>query len=211
VIALLVTAQALAAIVLGVVGLFPRLQRRGGGLNRYGYRLLGFGAAVFVTATVAIQVTNDAEAGHKQRRTERLLDRLFSVTAELVMMTPRGSSIPVAATTGTPITITSPHDDSEVDQRHFIQGMVSAPDKDVWVVVHPLDTSSYWVQPRVSVRSDGTWRVVAYFGRSGDLDKGKKFEVVAIGSPREALQEGEYGSTWPDAHWTSSPVVVIRR
>jgi len=77
--------------------------------------------------------------------------------------------------------------------------------------VHPMDTSSYWVQPRVSVRSGGAWRGMAYFGRSGDLDKGKRFEVVAIAGPREALQEGEYGSTWPRAEWTSKPIAVIRR
>jgi hypothetical protein len=52
---------------------------------------------------------------------------------------------------------------------------------------------------------------MAYFGRSGDLDKGKRFEIVAIAEPHDTLVEGEYGSDWPRAKWTSKPITVIRR
>lgn len=209
--ALLVIAQALAAILLGAVGLFPRLQRPGGGLNRSGYLLFMLGTAVFVTATASIQALNDAESNWKQRRIEELIDRYFSVTSELVMRTPKAPSTTLPATTGQVITITGPPDGLEVDQRHFVEGTVSDPSREVWVVVHPLDTSSYWVQPRVTVHSSGVWRSMAYFGRSGDLDRGKRFEIVAIAEPHETLQEGEYGSTWPRARWTSKPITVIRR
>jgi hypothetical protein len=208
---ILVIAQAIAAILLGAVGLFPSLQRPGGGLNRKGYILLGLGAVAFLSATVSVQALNDADANRKQRRIEGLIDRYFSVTAEFVMTTPRAPTVPIRATLGGIITIANPRDDAKVEQRGLIGGTASDSIRDVWVIVHPMDTSSYWVQPRVSVRSGGVWSGMAYFGRSGDLDNGKRFEVVAIAEPQDTLREGEYGNSWPKAKWTSRPITLIRK
>jgi hypothetical protein len=52
---------------------------------------------------------------------------------------------------------------------------------------------------------------MAYFGRSGDLDKGKQFEIVAFADPNDRLQEGGDESAWPKAKWTSNPITVTRR
>ncbi len=214
--AIFVIAQSLAAILLGAVGLLPGCHGSGGELNRRGFLLLGLGAVVFVTSTASIQALNSAESiryqrriEENQRRTEELIDRYFNVVSGLVMTTQKAPSSP-PATTGQVIMITSPPEGGEVDRRHAIEGTVSSPAREVWVVVHPLDTSSYWVQPRVSVDSSGAWQSMAYFGRSGDLDIGKRFEIVAIADPHSTLHEGEYGNAWPKAKWTSKPITVIR-
>lgn len=204
---LLVVAQALAAILLGAVGLFPGLQKPGGGLNRNGSIMLLAGAIGFIAATISIQLLNDKESDRKQRRIEDLIN----VIAKEVMETPKGSPRSIRASPGDIITITSPGDGKKVDQRYLIEGTASDMVRDVWVVVHPIDTSSYWIQPRVSIRSDGAWSAMAYFGRSGELDKGKKFEVVAIADPQESLREGDFKDDWPIAKWASKPVVLIRR
>lgn len=210
-IAFLAVAQALGAVLLGAVGLFSGFQKPGGGLNQRGYLFFGLGAAVFLIASAFSQVLNSAESDRKDRQIRQLLDKYFSAESELVMKTPKAPSAPLPTTAGQAITITVPPDGSEVDQKSLVEGTVSDSSQEVWVVVHPLDTSSYWLQPRVSVHSSGLWNSMAYFGRSGDLDKGKRFEVVAIAGPYDTLQEGEYGSTWPRARWTSKPITVTRR
>jgi hypothetical protein len=204
---LLVVVQALAAILLGAVGLFPSLQKAGGGLNRNGYVFLAVGAFAFVVATATIQILNDAESDRKQQRIEDLMN----VIADRVMASPGGPAAPIEARVGDVIKIESPPDGAEVDQQAMIEGSAVEDARNVWLVVHPVDTSSYWVQPRVAMRSNGTWSGMVYLGRSGERDKGKNFEIVAIADPEGTLREGEYGSSWPKAKWASRPVVLTRR
>jgi hypothetical protein len=208
---LFVILQALAAVLLGAVGLFTGFRRPDGGLNRTGFLLLGGGGACYIAFAVCLQVLNDVDAARKQHRIEELLDKYFSAKAPLVMATPKGPTIPVLAAPSDAISITRPQDEAEVGPRALVEGTASSSASNVWVVVHPMDTSSYWVQPRVSVRSGGAWTGMAYLGRSGSLDVGKKFEVVALADPFDILQEGEYGNSWPRAKWTSKPVILTRR
>lgn len=209
-IAILVVLQSLAAILLGTVSLLDGAQRPGGGLNRRGYLLLGLGAAVFVVSTVSIQVLNDAESRRNQRRIERLIEQYFAQTAESVMTTPPAPATAPPAATGDALKITNPVNGAVVEERSSIEGTISDPSEEVWVVVHPRGTSSYWVQPLVSVSSDGDWQTTAYFGRPG-IDSGKDFEIVAITDPQNQIREGDNYGAWPKARWASKPIIVTRR
>ena len=110
---------------------------------------------------------------------------------------------------GLEISISSPVDGEKVNQRHYIVGEVSDPSADVIVVVHPVSVSEFWIQPPVTVRKNGQWRVKAYFGRQG-MDYGEEYEVRAFANPRPQIKEGKYNS-WPTAEAKSEVVVVIRK
>jgi hypothetical protein len=153
---------------------------------------------------------SNAETKKSQRRIEELLDRLFNQVAPRVMSTPAGPEHPPAQAALDFIRIQAPDNSSRVKHRAFVEGVVSDQKAEVWVVVHPTDTSSYWVQPKISVRSGGEWSVLAYFGRAGSIDSTKKFEVIAIVNPIEKLREGDYFDAWPQAKWASQVITVER-
>src|SRR5437667_1385455 len=60
---------------------------------------------------------------------------------------------------GTNVSIIEPKDRATVPERPYVEGKVSDPNAQVWVVVHPTEVSDYWVQPPLTVRKDGSWRV----------------------------------------------------
>ena len=107
------------------------------------------------------------------------------------------------------ITITEPADGSKVVHREYVKGTVSDPHSDVWVVIHPVETSDFWIQPPVTVKNNGTWKVKAYFGRAG-MDIGKEFEIRAFANPASSLQEGK-SSNWPSSEARSDVIDVIRK
>lgn len=107
------------------------------------------------------------------------------------------------------ITISVPVQGSLVDQRQDISGSVSDPAANVFVVVHPVTVSEFWIQPPVTVRNSGEWKVKAHFGRQG-MDQGAEFEIRAFANPSAQLQEGKY-STWPAAAARSDVVEVKRK
>lgn len=107
--------------------------------------------------------------------------------------------------------ITSPADGSSVGQRPIIQGNVTDPTASVWVVVHPLEVSDYWVQPRVTVRDSGSWKVQIHIGRPGPVDVGKLFEVRAVADPDVDLREGKVLDHWPNAAAISDLVELTRK
>lgn len=108
------------------------------------------------------------------------------------------------------VTIIQPKPNAVVKPRDTVAGSVSDPRAKVWVVIHPTETSGFWVQPPVTVDSDGTWSVLAYFGREGSIDSGKPYEVRAFANPSEPLKPGER-SEWPTASAQSRVVRVTRR
>ena len=108
------------------------------------------------------------------------------------------------------VSITSPADVSSVGLRPVVKGTVSDPASTVWVIVHPLETGDYWVQPRVKVSDDGTWEVRIYIGRPGSIDVDKLFEVRAVANPTTKLQEGNVLGGWPKAK-ASSYVIELKR
>jgi hypothetical protein len=107
------------------------------------------------------------------------------------------------------ITITDPTEGSKVVHREYVKGTVSDPNADVWVVIHPVETSGFWIQPPVTVKKNGTWKVKVYFGRAG-MDVGKEFEIRAFANPVSSLQEGKFNN-WPSAEARSDVIYVIRK
>ena len=123
----------------------------------------------------------------------------------------RSSSVSQVYTQDGSIVINSPQDGARVPGQPIVEGVISDERAEVWVMVHPMVTSDYWVQPRVTIRRGGVWRVQVYIGRPGSIDVGKHFEVMAVANPKEALREGKVLGTWPYAQWRSDVIEVIRR
>lgn len=111
---------------------------------------------------------------------------------------------------GLKVEISSPKNETEVIERPIVKGIVSDPGADVWVIVHPMEVSDYWVQPRVTVRKSGEWKVMIHIGRPGK-DVGKHFEIMAVANPKEKLKEGLVLNYWPKADARSEIVEVIRK
>ena len=107
--------------------------------------------------------------------------------------------------------ITAPLDKTDVPNRPLVEGKVADPNAKVWIIVHPMEVSDYWVQPKISVKNDGTWRTIIYIGRPGEIDVGKMFELMAVADPKVKLKEGDVLSGWPDARWKSQIIEVIRK
>jgi hypothetical protein len=108
------------------------------------------------------------------------------------------------------IWLTTPPDRATVPHRPLIEGRISDPGAQVCVVIHPMEVSDYWVQPPVSVREDGSWRVQVFIGRPGMIDVGKSFELMAFGNPRWRLSEADVLDWWPEAEWHSQLIEVVR-
>lgn len=108
------------------------------------------------------------------------------------------------------VRITAPTDGQQVSERPFVEGTVADPSADVWVVIHPMEISEYWVQPAITVKEDGRWKVQVYVGRPGTVDVGKHFEVRAFAQPTTKLKEGRR-TEWPEAKWKSNAIEVIRK
>ncbi len=126
------------------------------------------------------------------------------------------AAIVVAIVTAAPlaqtkVSITSPVDGSSVGERPVVEGMVGDPKATVWVVVHPLEISDYWVQPRLSVRETGSWKVQINIGRPGRIDVGKLFEIRAVANPKMDLREGLVLDRWPESAAMSELVEVTRK
>ncbi len=109
------------------------------------------------------------------------------------------------------ITIRYPSDGASVPELPIIEGSVSDNTAQVWVIVHPMETADYWVQPKTSVRRTGLWRVQVHIGRPGNIDVGKHFEIAAVANPAQSLREGLVLGTWPRAQWQSDVIEVKRR
>jgi hypothetical protein len=97
-----------------------------------------------------------------------------------------------------------------VPERPQVEGIAHA-GAEVWVIVHPTLVSDYWIQPRLTVRGDGKWRVNAYIGRPGNVDVGKHFEIMAVANPKEPLKEGDVLRYWPEAAAKSQLIEVVRK
>ena len=107
------------------------------------------------------------------------------------------------------ITIETPKSQANVKQRDTISGKVSDPQAKVWVVIHPTLTSGFWVQTPVTVDTDGTWDVIAFFGREGAIDSSKPYEIRACANPTEPITEGERNS-WPTCAAQSRVIKATR-
>ena len=108
------------------------------------------------------------------------------------------------------ITITVPCDGATVAPREFVGGMVADQNARVSVVIRPMRANGYWVQPNVTVRQGGNWRVLCYFGEPGSQHSGMPYEVMAFVNPAENLKEGQQLPDWPQAESKSNVIQVVR-
>ena len=108
------------------------------------------------------------------------------------------------------VIITAPCDGAQVAHRSFVEGIASDSSARVWVIVHPMEAADYWVQPTVTLREGGAWKVLSHFGEPGQQHSGKRYELVAITNPKETLQAGQLLPNWPAAQSKSQVVEVVR-
>ncbi|MGZ5462597.1 MAG: hypothetical protein ACXWLY_06540 [Thermoanaerobaculia bacterium] len=119
--------------------------------------------------------------------------------------------VSTAGTAQVKVAITSPVHGSHAVERLIVEGTVSDPKAAVWIVVHPLEVSDYWVQPRISVRENGSWKVQINIGRTGPVDVGKLFEIRAVSNPKADVREGLVLDHWPESTSMSDVIEVTRR
>ncbi|HUW14612.1 MAG TPA: hypothetical protein VM537_33135 [Anaerolineae bacterium] len=116
-------------------------------------------------------------------------------------------AIPKPAVT---LTVTEPTNGAKVAHRQVVRGTVPDSKSKVWVIVHPMLTTGYWVQNPVNVRSNGQWTAQVYLGTSVETQVGELFELRAVADPQAALKEGDVLKTWPDAK-SQSDIVEVER
>jgi hypothetical protein len=133
------------------------------------------------------------------------------ITIPLVVLIYIFSALQLVAAQDENIIFKSPSSGSSVPERPIIEGIVIVKSAQLWIIVHPMETSDYWVQPKVTVRKEGLWRVQVYIGRPGNIDVGKHFEMMAVVNPKQTLREGNVLGTWPEAQSQSDVIEVIRK
>lgn len=113
----------------------------------------------------------------------------------------------------TALRITTPTPNQSVAVRTPVLGEAPPGTKQVWLIVHPLETNDCWAQGPSIVNADGTWRIIGQFGEAGNQDEKKPFEIRAIANPNlpadKPLAVGP-ANCGLDAQLYSEPVDVTR-
>ncbi len=107
--------------------------------------------------------------------------------------------------------IIDPANGQSTEWRTKVTGKVSKPLAEVWVVVRPLETRDFWVQPKTTVQTNGEWEAMIYLGGKGKSHIGKVFDIRAIANPVDTLKEGLVFPGWPRAEAKSDLIRVARR
>jgi hypothetical protein len=97
-----------------------------------------------------------------------------------------------------------------VGERPVVEGSCSDAKARIWLLIHSTEDGNFWVQPRVILSPNGSWRALPYVGRPGSVDAGKLFELIAVANPKADLREGETLNHLPEAEGTSSVVELTR-
>lgn len=100
--------------------------------------------------------------------------------------------------------------DCMVQPFQTLTGKISKSDAKVWVIVHPVESPVFWVQPQASVMGK-KWTGQARFGEAISAHNYKQYEVKAIANPAETLQEGMQKNSWPEAEFSSEALLVKRK
>jgi len=198
----LVLTQAVAVALLTIAGLRD-------GRDRWLYLILGTVLLLGASATDRYLSANAAK--REKESLEQRIEQLYRALNSFVMNIPKGEKPPAVVKPTAQIQILEPPDGTRVAPRQLVTGIADASLREVRVVIHPLDTGAYWVQPVPATAKDGRWSVLGYFGRSGDIDAGKVFEVVAFGDPEQPLDEGTVLGGWPKATQRSAAIRVTRQ
>lgn len=120
-------------------------------------------------------------------------------------------SLIIYGQTSETLEIIEPNDQSSVVQRPVVEGKLMKSNLDVWIIVHPLEVSDYWVQPKANVKADSTWKTIIHIGRPGSVDFGKLFEIKAFAGVKSELHEGQVLNDWPKAKYSSQLIEVTRK
>ena len=107
------------------------------------------------------------------------------------------------------LSIQEPANSSVVSLVQTVAGRVSGPDRNVWVLVRPLNTATYFVE-RAYVDRSGRWFAHVHFGAAG-RPPGEEFEIRAIIDPDPRLQEGQALTQLPEVKEVSRVVIVRGR
>lgn len=110
---------------------------------------------------------------------------------------------------GEPLSITRPRQDDTVTRRPIVEGSVRDLNSEVWVVVHPLGSAGFWVQPKPAIKRDGSWKTQVFVGREGQ-DFGSYYEICAVANPKAGLKEGDVLEDWPPAAYQTDVIEVLR-
>ncbi len=109
------------------------------------------------------------------------------------------------------VTIDVPRDRAEVPWRACLSGVTTDENAKLIAVIHPMEISSYFVQPSITHLEHGRFELLLYVGEgSPGLHAGKRFEIRVFSSPDEPLREGMVLPDWPSAQ-SASPVVRVVR
>lgn len=109
------------------------------------------------------------------------------------------------------LVLSSPANGARVPWRACLEGSLVGSMGVPVPVVHPLESSDYYVQPAVSIFEGGRrFKVMAFFGENGRAHLGKRFEVMVLQRPKRPLREGQLLSYWPEADLRSEVVEVVR-
>ena len=107
--------------------------------------------------------------------------------------------------------ISNPINGESAEWRTKVTVKASKPFAEVWVVVRPLETRDFWVQPKTTLQANGEWETMIYLGGKGTSHIGKVFDLRAIANPVDSLQEGLVFPGWPRADMKSDVIRVARR
>lgn len=202
---LLAIIEGLCWVILAIIGILAR--RLGSFLS---LSLIVVMSCAFLMTVGINELLTEIREEELNDKIDEIRNSLFRTTGELVMEAPEEVLLPPTHDTNSNIRIIVPQDGSLVSWRPYVEGTVADPYADVWVIVHPMEVSDFWVQPRVTVKKDGTWKVCVYIGSGPEKDVGKLFEMMAVANPTEELFEGKVLSGWPAAQLSSQVVTVTR-
>lgn len=131
-------------------------------------------------------------------------------------------TIPDTPTSGTPafsvthpsITIISPTENGNVSSRNIVKGTstnISGSNLNIYVLVCPIESQEWWVQPNVKLLSNGNWSTNAFFGDQANLqkDSGKKFMITVIATSTK-LERGRTLEDIPENVYQVDITEVVR-
>lgn len=204
---LLTVIQIVSGVILTLIHLLPHTYDPDKKtLTKLGWVLL----LIAFIGLVGAGCIKDVKNTDREKRLYQRIDDLTESLATIVMKSPREAYEAPAPKPTTELEIRAPKNKAQVQARTYVEGRISNARSKVWVIIHPMETSSYWVQQSITVHEDGTWKVAAYFGRSGEIDVGKQFEIMAVANPKVLLKEGKVLDGWPAAQWSSQAIEVTR-
>lgn len=122
-----------------------------------------------------------------------------------------GSGLKLAQKPALKVHITDPKDGAKVPMQPIVRGTVSNTQAQVWIIVHPMATNGFWVQPKPTVKENGKWAASIFIGREGKVDVGEHFEIMAVANPMPKLRRGDVLDDWPEAQAKSQVIEVVRR